>query len=457
MAVNTIIGVNTKDYISTLNFLDKRDILNQVIDTTNEQSTIVDAMEMTGRVQITDVPDYVHFENQYLFKSPQIASVAASPNGDAAAEDIQFTLVDGTDPDWVPVVGELVMFQNKKIAIVHTVSSLTITASPLDQATAINTGGTAIAANQYVIFFSMGAVEGSDDPSTRKAEWVRSQNNVQIFKEAGEITDLQKVSAVEVLYNGKPYVMYKVQHDAYVRHKMKIANALMFGKQSKLDASGTALGGKVYTTQGLRNYIFSGDGQVKTTGGVTKQYTSGSLAMADLRDFSRKLDKNQAPSEYWGYVGGELWADLDDLLTKDERVKYGINFDSFGNSDPKKRAIDLGFDSFKIYGRTFHLSKLPVLDHKGLFGATNFDFNKEGYFIPTDKIKIDAGGGTTDRMLMRVMAGDGTNFFPHMETVTGKLAPVPTNSKSVLHVSYQTIAGLQVCGTDHFGCLYVTA
>lgn len=454
----TVIGVNTKEYISSLNFMDKRDYLNQVLDITNESNTLVDVLELTGRVKTTDVPEYTHLENSYLFKAGVIATAGVS-GGATAGADITITMTTATD-NAAPVVGEIVMFQNKRVAVVtaSTPATPVFTAKPLDSTTALTDGSNPIAAGQSVIFFSAAAAEGSDDPSTRQSQWAQSKNNVQIFKEAGEITDLQKVSAVEVVYNGKPYIMYKVQHDAFLRHKMKISNAMLFGRRAT-STNGTVAGvtvgsDKIYTTQGLRSYILNGDGITKTTGGIEEQYTkSSALTAADIKSLNRNLDKNQAPDEYMGWIGGDLYAALDEYFLALDNVKYGVDFSAFGQGDAKKRAIDLGFDSFRIYGRTFHLNKLKLADHKGLFGAANFDVSFEGYFAPTDKIKIDHQGGTSDRMLLRVMAGDGTNFYPHMETVTGKLAPTPTNTKSVLHVSYQTIAGLQVCGTDHFAML----
>lgn len=429
--------------------MDKRDYLNQVLDVTNESSTLVDALEFTDRMKVTEVPSYIHLENVKLFKAAAVESVSATASliGDAIGESIEITITALTNSA-LPVKGELAMFPSKKIGIVTSVVGLAITIKPVSTTVAINVASQVTAGTQ-VIFFSAAAAEGSDDPDVRQPEWTQSKNNIQIFKEAGEITDLQKVSAVEVIYNGKPYVMYKVQHDTYQRHKMKISNALLFGQQSAVVDGNSKT---AYTTQGLRSYIFNGDGTTKLTGGVTEQYST--LDKADFRSLNRKLDKNLAPDEYWGYVGGDLRADIDDLFPTFDGVKYSLSFASFGNGDAKKRAIDLGFDSFRMYGRTFHMNKLAVLDHSGLFGATGFDFASEGYFLPTDKIKIDAGGGTSDRILMRTMAGDGTNFYPHMETVTGKLAPNPTNTKSVLHISYQTIAGLQICGTEHFAALY---
>lgn len=436
-----------------MNFMDKRDYLQEVFDVTNEQATIVDALELTDRVKITDSVYYNHTENQYLFKAATVNAVTGvgAELGDGAGEVVKLTI---NEDSALPIKGELAMFVSKKVGIVTSVNTgtLEIIIKPLVASAILNPSGTTIVNGQSIIFYSQASAEGTDDPDTRRSEWVLSKNNIQIHKEAGEITDLQKVAAVEVIQGGKPYIMYKVQHDAFTRHKMKMSNALVFGQQSAVvDGDGNT----AYTTQGLRNYIKSGDGTTKLTGGIAKTYSAGSLDKAALKDFSRKLDKAQAPSEYWGYVGGDLWAEIDDLLASVDGVKYSLSFGSFGMGDAKKRAIDLGFDTFKIYGRTFHLNKLKVLDHKGLFGAVGFNFGQEGYFIPTDKIKIDAGGGVSDRMLLRVMAGDGTNFWPHMETVTGKLAPVPTNSKSVLHVSYETIAGLQVCGADHFGMLYI--
>ncbi len=467
-----ITGPNTKEYISSLSFLDQRDYLSDVLDITNEAATMVDALEVTGRTRVTKVPTYIHTENVLLFKACVIQGLSAVSGrfGVAAGDPVDFTIT--TTLNTFPVVGEQAMFTNKKQGIVTTANTATglITVTPLGTSGAANNlnVSSSIANAQNVIFFSAALGEGSDDPTTRRSEWVESSNNIQIIKEAGEITDLQKVSSVEVKYNDKNYVMYKVQMDALNRQKMKISNALLFSRQSKSLGGGTvsgtsgsgfndALGNQVYTTQGLRPHIFGGDGVTKLTGGVTTQL-SAAVAKADYKAMHRALDRKQAPKEYWGYMGGDLYADTDDLFTFGAAgVQYGTDFSSFGSGDQKKRAIDLGFDSIRMYGRTIHFNRVPLLDHAGLFGATGFDFSKEGYFIPCDKIKVDGGSGTQDRMIMRYMAGDGHDFGAYQEAVTGKLAPIPTNSKSVLHISYESVVGLQVCGTEHFAAMYWTA
>jgi hypothetical protein len=472
-----ITGPNTKEYISSLSFMDQRDYLSDVLDITNESATMVDALEVTGRTRVTKVPTYIHTENVLLFKACVIQGLSATAGrfGLAAGDPVDFTIT--TTLNTFPVVGEQAMFQNKKQGIVTTSNTATglITVTPLGTSGVANNLNIAssIANAQNVIFFSAALGEGSDDPTARRSEWIKSSNNVQIIKEAGEITDLQKVSTVEVKYNDKNYILYKVQMDALNRQKMKISNALTFGRQSISLGGGTvsgtggsgfndALGNQVYTTQGLRPHIFGGDGAVKLTGGQT-QLLSAAVAKTDYKALFRALDRKQAPKEYWGYLGGDLYADTDDLFASGTGtntglgLQYAINFSSFGDGDSKKRAIDLGFDSIRIYGRTVHLNRMPLLDHAGLFGATGFDFSKEGYFIPCDKIKVDGGSGTQDRMMMRYMAGDGHDFGAYQEAVTGKLAPIPTNSKSVLHISYESVVGLHVCGTEHFAAIYWTA
>lgn len=456
----TITGAVSKAYISSLNFLDKRDYLNQVFDTTGETPTMVDDLELTQRMQVTDVPSFRHTEAQYRFKAANILSVGAEDGQsagealdvvfDATAEAYDGALAGHGGDAAYPVPGELAMLPSKKIGRVYSVSTNTAKIKPLRATDILNPGGTTVVAEQKIIFFSGTFGDGSGDPTTRQPEWVLSENTVQIHKEAGEITGLQKVSAVEVNYKGKPYLMYKVQWDTYLRHKMKMAGAFLFGKQaSGLDADGKTW----YTTQGLRSYIFEGDGVTKTTGGVTKQVTTLDFA-TDWLDLSRKLDKNQAPKEYWAYIGGDLNAALDLELADLNGIKNSLDFSSFGSGNASKRAVDLGFDSFRIFNRTYHKKQLAFLDHKGLYGAPGFDFASEAYLVPTDKIKIDGGNEVSDRIRMRIMSGDGTNFYPHHEAVTGKLAPTPTNTTSVLHISYETVAGLQVCGTEHFAAIY---
>jgi hypothetical protein len=444
-------GTTNKTYISSINFLDKRDILESVFDVTGEESTIIDIMETCGQFKVTDVPTFDHFENNYLYEAGVIATIDGTLNGEdsgATNENISMTL---TADEQMPVVGELAMFQNKRIGYVSSVTNGTrtvvVTPQGIADANTLSPVGNLVAVGQTVIFFSNASAEGSVDPIGRKPRFTRSQNQIQIFKTAAKITDLQKVSKVEVKYAGSEYIMYKLQHDTLQKHRSDIAFGLLTGKKATLtDPNGTE---PIYMTQGLREYILGGDGSVNTTGGVNVALSSA-VSQANLRTMSRALDKRGAPKEAWLWAGGDFRADFDDVITTLEGVKNGIVYNSWGIGDGKKKALDLGVDSLKIYGRTLHVKDIKAYDHPQVFGATGFDFASEAYVIPTGKIKIDKSGNTQDRLMLRYMSGDGTDL-KHLEVLTGKLAPTPTDSEAALKVGYESVMGLQAAGIRQFG------
>lgn len=461
-----LIGKVDKAYISSINFLDQRDILEQVLDVTSEDAQFLDIMELTGRTKVTDVPEYDHFENTYQYRKGVVSSVDTTYNGNSADERLRFTLTSVEEAK--PKRGDLVMFQPnttagaKKMGYVLQVTGYVVDVIPLYSGATIDPNGTPIGSNQVVAFFSNTSPEGSSDPESKRPEFKRSRNFVQIFKNSAKITDLQKVSKVEVKYGGKEYIMYKLQHDALSKHRLDMAFAFLTGRKGKFNEyisdGGLTFGSNdlTYTTQGLRHYVLEGDGPsgfgTLTTGGVDKAL-GGTIDRAAIRDVNRKLDKTGAPKDYFAFAGGDIAADLDEVVTQIAGIKESIDYSAFGTGDARKRAIDLGIDSVRLYGRTWHVKRLSAFDHPEVFaaeaGSEKFNFEKELYLVPTDKIKADASGDLYDRICVRYMSGDGTDLM-YMETLTGKLAPNPTSDAAVLQVGYQTVAGLQAVGLRQF-------
>lgn len=445
-------GTVNKSYISSISLMDERELLHQVLDVTSEDATIIDIFELTGRMVQTDQVTYTYKTNDYIFRSGTIAAIDATNNGEDAGATNETAVITLTTDEELPIVGETVMFQNKRQGRVTAVNPGTrvVTVSPLsnDDADTISPVGNTIAVGQKVSFFSGAYGEGSDDPSTKRPTFVTSTNQIQIFKTAREITDVQKVATVEVQYDGKKLILYKMQHDAFFEHRAKMAYTFLVGKKATTtDGDGNT----VWYTQGLRNYILSGDGSVLTTGGVDVPLTT-SITQANFRTMSRSLDKRGAGPEYWLWVGGDLDADVDELFqTTTGLTNGGILYNSWGSGDGKQKAIDMGCKSFSWYNRTFHKKKLMAYDHPEVFAPTNFTFAAEGYLIPAGKTKIDWSGQTVDSLRTRYMSNDGTDFGKYNEVLTGKLAPTPTNTKSVLHISYQSIMGLEALGVRQFG------
>lgn len=423
------IGSLNKTYISSASFLDQREILNKVLDITNEESSFLDIMELTGRSKPTSVPTYHHFVNDELYVLGTISTVATS-----GTTTVTLT-IDATAYAFVNV-GELVLFSDGKVGIVTAKAATTnIVVKSVDSSvlTAATTGDAS-----KVSFFSNAAAEGSLSPASKKWGLTKYANQVQNFKGKFSITDIAKASKVEVEFQGKPFFMYKGQHESLVKFRGDISAALMFGRKSDTlysDASPALSdvdGGAIQTTMGVDQYSAMGIAQAGTAGGAI---------LSDISALTQKLNAIRAPQEYFLFAGTTQNIYFDNLfnnLGNSALLSQGARFQIAG------KTLELGIDTFKIYGRTFHKKYLPILDHANIVG--NYNAKDAAYGIPATKIKTN-DGQMLDRIGVRYMAGDGTDL-KYREILLGGLAPVPTNERSVLEIHYQSTQGLEIYGAN---------
>lgn len=421
------VGSITKQYVSSIDFLDQREILNKVLDITNEEYSFMDVMELMGRSKPTSVPEYHHFVNEEMYVLGTVSAVTGSGTAlvTATIDATAFANVN---------VGELVLFPAGSVGYVTgKPSANNITIRSVD--------GTnlTLAATNRISFFSNAAGEGSLSPAAKRWGITKYANQVQIFKGKFEVTDVQKASKVEVDFQGKPYYMYKGQHDSLMKFRDDIAAALIFGRRSTTkfsDASPTLVDAEskpVQTTMGLDQYI-------TTLGSDLSLLTAGSLALADIKALIQLLNRNRSPKEYFLFVGTTqniYWDDVFNNLGNSAILSQGARFQIEG------RDIELGIDKIKIYGTTFYKKHLPILDHKNIINFTGgYNAKDAAYGVPYTKVKtID--GGMEDRLQVRYML-EGNTDFKYREILLGGLAPVPTNERSVLEVHYSSIQGLEM-------------
>lgn len=256
------------------------------------------------------------------------------------------------------------------------------------------------------------------------------------------MTDIQKASKIEVDYNGKPYYMYKAQNDMLLKFRSDMAFGLLYNHKAGSFDADTILdadGNRIQFTGGLDEYI--------TDRGVNQTLQSaGVIDVAEFRLLTKQLDLRRAPSDFLVLTSSDKNIVLDDLWNAMdttpvlENARFNVN----------GRHLDMGVDSWKIYNRTYHKKWLPMLDAPNV---TAFDDAptaiNAAYFLPTGKIKVDASGEMVDRFRLRYMEGDGTNL-KYIETITGKLAPIPTNTGSYIDFDYQATCGLEILGAEHF-------
>jgi len=425
------IGLYDKKYVSSVNFLDQREILNKVLDITNEESSFLDVMELTGRSTPTSVPTYHHFVNEELYVVGTASAVTGSGTTSLTAT------IDATAVAYVNV-GELVLFADAKVGYVYSKSGSNIVVKSVD------TSNLTLVADDKVSFFSNAAGEGSLSPDAKRWNVTKYYNQVQAFKGKFSITDIQKASKVEVEFQGKPFFMYKGQHESLMKFRGDISAALMFGRMSATqfsDANPTLVDGEgkpVQTTAGLDQYV--------TSYGINQALlTAGTLTLADVQTLTQTLNADRCPSEYFLFTGTTqniAWDNFFNALGNGAIVSQAARF----NVQSK---LDLGIDSVKIYGRTYHKKYLPILDHKGIVNFTGGPgFPNYAYGAPATKQKT-VDGQMVQRIGVRKMEGDGLDLG-YREILLGGLAPIPTNERSVLEIHYESVQGLEILGSNQF-------
>lgn len=440
-----------KRYISAVDLLDQRDLLRQLMNITNEDTSFVDIMEMLGREVPVSQPKYSVFVNSELYATDTIVSFTDASGGSGQGHaTVVITTANGNS---FPIVNDLIQFPSGYLGWIKAKTadaggdSLDVYAVNQNVTTALLAG----AAAQRVSFISNAQGEGSDAPGTRRYAVTTRSNLVQIFKNAGEITDIQKASTIEFDYQGQPYYFYKLQHDTLMKHRGDISHAMIFGQISDENFTAAtgyltdAAGNRVQTTRGLRQYI--------KTYGIDDSAAAVQFDLAYVQSLVRRFAARRAPEQFLvlgGIEGAIAFTNFAGALDSAVQFSPNARIQVGGNM------VDVDIETFKGFGHTFMFKRLRLLDHQNTVNFTgSAGFQSEMMFLPMDKVRDEGSGADIDRFRLRYLTGDGVDFR-YKESMEGKLAPVPTNLKSVLKCEYQTTMGLEVAGPDHFALVKIT-
>lgn len=433
-------GVYDKKYISTVNFLDRREIYQYVLDITREDESFVDIMEMMGRSVPTDVPSYHNFVN----KERYVTVTATAVNDESAGTDGSLFDVTLSAGDYALVrEGELVLCPNKKVGYLKEKKAANEVVI-----VAVDGSDMELEIGSVLSMFSNAAGEGSSAPADgRRYDITKNLNQVMIFKSVVKTTDIQRASKVEVEFRGQPYYFIKAQHDALMKFKGDISLAMLFSRISDENFTSNSptltdtTGNPIQTTKGLNQYVE--DFGIDITG-------TNAVSLATYATLERQFAKDRCPQEYLVLLGSEgsiAHTDAFGALTNASVFSPGARLQVNG------RDIDVNIDKLNLYGRTYMIKKLPILDHKNVINFTgSAGFQNRMWYIPNDQIKADVGGESQDRIRMRYLEdyGEGAIDHRYRELLLGGLAPTPTDSRSLLEIVYESRQGLEVLGPHHF-------
>ena len=436
-------GTMNKAFVSAIDFLDQRDIDPAIYDQARDRD-FTDIMKMVNRTKPAKMFFYNNFVNNDVYEVGTISSVTST-----GLAQIIFVINTATT---FPRVGDLIMTSNSnnigKQARIQAVTFGSGTATLTVRSVGGNASPFYATVNDTVAFSSNAFGEKSSAPANRRYGMTKYYNNIQIFREVDEITDVQKVAKIETDVQMLAYQTI----EKYIKLKGDISVQMLAGAQSSTlfgDANPfladptTSLG--IQTTGGLDWYC--------TTYGISDQSAVlGTFTFTELDDIIDNFIANKAPTEHMVFMGSRAYRVLSKFiksLPSASVASVRINLDG--------KQADFNVEQLKYGGYTFDFIHIPLFDHPQLFSSTlRADVNGSLYFVPKDGVDT-VDNGSQPRMQIRYtptpFTGSSANKSMNgmvTEWRVGALADIPTSDVMFLQTNWETAQGLECLAVKHF-------
>jgi len=459
MPVST--GTVVKSFVSAIDFLDQRDIDPNIYDQSRDRA-FTDIMKIVNRTKPAKMFFYNNFVNQDVYEVATVASVTSG----SGTPTVVFVINSATT---FPRVGDLIKTSNAanvgKQALVTAVAGTSLTVQSVD-----NTAFT-VAATDKVQFGSNAFPEQSGAPANRRYGLTKYYNNIQIFREVDEISDVQKVAKIEVNVGGDYHILPYQTVQKVIKLNGDISVQMLAGT-----ASASSLVSSPFTNNTLFTNAAPGASSptltatagngvtmpVQTTGGLDWYVTNygisdsatvlGTFGFVELDEIIDNFIANKAPTDMMVFMGSRAYR----LISKFLKQLGSSSVDSRRLSVDGK-SFDFNVEHLSYGGYEFDFVHVPIFDHPQLFSATLVaDVNGSMYFVPKDQVDT-VDNGRQPRMQIRYtptpFMGSAANKSSNgmiTEWRTGALAEIPTSSTMQLHTDWETAQGLECLAVKHF-------
>ena len=438
-------GTVIKSFVSAIDFLDQRDIDPNIYDQSRDRA-FTDIMKIVNRYKPAKMFYYHNFVNNDVYEVGTISAVTST-----GLAQIQFTINTAST---FPRVGDLIMTSNAnnvgKQGRVQAVTFGSGTCTLTVRSVGGNSSPLYATIGDSVAFSSNAFAEKSDAPTNRRYGLTKYYNNIQIFREVDEISDVQKVAKIEVNVGGDYHILPYQTVQKYTKLQGDISVQMLAGAQSTTLFNDTnpfladpSSGLPIQTTGGLDWYV--------TTYGISDSAAVlGTFGFTELDEICDNFIANKAPTDQMVFMGSRAYAVLSKFLKNlgsSGVTSVRLNIDG--------RTLDFEVEQLKYRGYTFDFVHVPIFDHPQLFSSTlRADVNGSLYFVPKDQVDT-VDNGRQPRMQIRYtpspFAGaNGSSNGIVKEWRTGALAEVPTSSVTQLHTDWYTAQGLECLAVKHF-------
>jgi hypothetical protein len=470
MAVST--GATVKSFVSAIDFLDQRDIDPNIYDQSRDRA-FTDIMKIVNRTKPAKMFFYNNFVNNDVY---EVALVGTGSTSASAGGTGSLVVLASNSNYLFPRVGDLIKTSNTSNAGKQAlITSVTISGTTSATCVIKPVDGTAftLTAGDQIQFGSNAFPEQSTAPTNRRYGLTKYYNNIQIFREVDEISDVQKVAKIEVNVGGDYHILPYQTVQKVIKLNGDISVQMLAGTASSYNnaTNGGNLGTNTLFTNAspasttpflTSNNAFSSLAPVQTTGGLDWYVTNygisdsattlGVFTFVELDEIIDNLIANKAPNDMMVFMGSRAYR----LISKFLKQLGSSSVDSRRlNVDGKD--FDFNVEHLSYGGYEFDFVHVPIFDHPQLFSATLVaDVNGSMYFVPKDQVDT-VDNGRQPRMQIRYtptpFMGSAANKSSNgmiTEWRTGALAEIPTSSTMQLHTDWETAQGLECLAVKHF-------
>jgi hypothetical protein len=417
------------DFIDEINKPDNRDQLVKTYGYQQISGGLTGFLNLTGAVRASGTADEVQYWEETRLHSYATVSLAAT----AATAATTLTLTKATGDASVLRLNDVVLWNGNVRGMVTAISPTgevahNATASYTVQILNGNIGATAATGAYNLPVIGNLFAQGSDQNSGYlESNVIKRTNAYNIIKEVFKVTGSQATNIGWVNVGNGDYRWYvKGEMDTRARFLDKREMMLLLGQSITNSLTTTNIGGTPTAGEGYFAAI--------ENRGIVQSGEINDFGEMDL--LIEELDKQGAAPEYAMYVNTSQALAIDDMVASLNGAA-GFTTTTTGLGAFGGRGSELGFDSFKRGGYTFHKHSWKLLNDPTLLSGSKY----LGAMIPLTTV-VDPKTGSRAAAL-ELNYKDTNGYSREMEHwMTGSILGVNNTNEDSLQFNYRSECAL---------------
>lgn len=432
---------------------------------------ITGMLEMLGNKKAVNNPKFSHYEQERIHGVVRLSAAAATASGSGvtlagtAAAGYTYTYSGQSPYPTTDTFSTNVLSQNDVIEVNGFTMYVTAVNGNAFSAISYDSSATrpAIAVTDDIIVKGQASPEGSSAPDSRNSRVISYTNYLQIMRRSHKVTGTEFGTKTWIEVEGKNgekgYFWYlQGVSDEYHRFLNEREAMLLTGENFQsnlagLAGVGTASFGDANSTTFTRGLIpqISADGNVEA-------YTSGSLAITDIENMVKELQKNRGARESMVACGHNFKLDVDALINDPTGASFlggggAVQFAAFQGVENQE--VRFSIDAIEYGGYKFALKTMDIFSDPNFLGYAGGIYGEIGIVIPMDDTVVynsmNSSTGTMVPSLTLNYLDNDEGGRDYMEWVTGKGLGAATSGDDFFEVHMLSHCGLEVSALNRFG------